>query len=179
MLQSHRQSTEDEFLLMVQRRADDAGRAKMLADLFFDALAREWLDETLVAVAADIRAQCLADMPDASGAAERAYQQAFVERNWQEVLEYVLDVNTYLHKLFSNLFHDRKVSILRVQQPQLASHLGSLFDALTGAAQRWGHREAGKRSQLSSFQATLQEMAAEARAAARASGIANGGKSKD
>ena len=26
-------------------------------------------------VAAEIRAQCLADLPDASGAAERAYQQ--------------------------------------------------------------------------------------------------------
>jgi hypothetical protein len=168
LLQSHRQATEEEFLGMVQRHTSDAGRAKMLADMFFDMLAREWLDETLVAVAADIRAHCLADMPDASGAAERAYQQAFVERNWNEVLEYVLDANAYLHKLFSNLFEDRKVSILRVQRPQLASHLGSLFDALTGAAQRWGHREAGKRSKLSSFQATLQEMAAEARAVAKA-----------
>merc|ERR1740123_2164327 len=104
MLQSHRQRTEEEFLGMVQKRMSDAGRAKMLADLFFDTLAREWLDETLVAVAADIRAQCLADMPDASGAAERAYQQAFVERNWEEVIEYVLDVNAYLHKIFTALF---------------------------------------------------------------------------
>lgn len=166
MLQSHRHHTEEEFLAMVQRHTSDASRAKMLADLFFDALAREWLDETLVAVAADIRAHCLADMPDASGAAERSYQQAFVERNWDEVLEYVLDVNAYLHKIFSNLFEDRKVSILRVQRPQLVAQLGSLFDALTGAAHRWGHREAGKRSKLSSFQATLRELAAESRAAA-------------
>merc|ERR1719183_432247 len=104
---------------MVQRRTNDNSHAKMLADQFFDCLAREWLDETLVAVAADIRAQCLADMPDASGAAERAYQQAWVERNWYDVLEYVLDVNAYLRKIFTDLFEDRKVSILRVQSPQL------------------------------------------------------------
>jgi len=103
-------------------------------------------------------------MPDSSGAAERAYQQAFVERNWQEVLEYVLDCNTYLHKIFSHLFEDRKTSILRVQRPQLSAQLGSLFDALAGAAHRWGHREAAKRSKLSSFQATLRELAAEEKA---------------
>jgi hypothetical protein len=104
-------------------------------------------------------------VPDASGAAERAYQQAFVERNWEQVLEYTLDVNAYLHKIFTNLFEDRKISILRVQRPQLAAQLGSLFDALTGAIHRWGHREAGKRSQLSSFQNTLRELAAQTKAA--------------
>ena len=45
-------------------------------------------------VAAEIRAQCLQDLPDASGAAERAYQQAFVERNWEEVLECHLSIYT-------------------------------------------------------------------------------------
>lgn len=180
-LQSHRKRTEEEFFAMVQRHASDAGRAKMLADLFFDALAREWLDETLVAVAADIRAHCLADMPDASGAAERAYQQAFVERNWEEVLEYALDVNAYLHKIFSNLFEDRKASIIRVQRPQLVAQLGALFDGLTGAAQRWGHREGGKRSKLSRLQATLRELAAESRAGAHPGGTstAGGGRGQD
>jgi len=164
MLQSHREHTEEEFMAMVQKRTSDAGRAKMLADLFFDALAREWLDETLVAVAADIRSQCLADMPDASGAAERAYQQSFVERNWEDVLEYVLDVNVYLHKIFTALFEDRKVSITRVQRPQLAAQLGSLFDALVAAAHRWGHREGGKRTKLSGLQGALRGLAAESRA---------------
>jgi len=174
MLQSHRQHTEEEFMAMVQRRTSDAGRSKMLAGLFFDTLAREWLDETLVAVAADIRAQCLSDMPDASGAAERAYQQAFVERNWDDALEYVLDVNAYLRKIFSTLFEDRKVSITRVQRPQLAAQLGGFFDALTGAAHRWGHREAGRRGKLSGLQATLRGLAAEARSGSSKQGEAAG-----
>eukprot|EP00927_Polykrikos_kofoidii_P042349 TRINITY_DN36231_c0_g1_i1.p1 TRINITY_DN36231_c0_g1~~TRINITY_DN36231_c0_g1_i1.p1 ORF type:complete len:1967 (-),score=360.22 TRINITY_DN36231_c0_g1_i1:270-5858(-) len=167
-LQSHRQRTEEEFISMVQRHTSDAGRAKMLADLFFDALAREWLDETLVTVAADIRAQCLADMPDASGAAERAYQQSFVERNWTEVLEYVIDVNAYLHKIFSSLFEDRKASITRAQGPQIARQLGVLFDSLTGVVQRWSTRQRGRRTKLSSLQAMLQELAAESRASVAA-----------
>jgi len=164
VLQSHRQKTEAEFIEMVQRRTSDAGRARMLAELFFDTLAREWLDESLLAVAADIRSQCLADMPDASGAAERAYQQAFVERNWQEVIEYVLDVNAYLHKIFSSLFEDRKVAILRVQRPQIAAQLGAFFDALTGAAHRFGGQKGGRKTKLSAFQGFLRSLAAEARA---------------
>eukprot|EP00929_Paragymnodinium_shiwhaense_P042449 TRINITY_DN21966_c0_g1_i6.p1 TRINITY_DN21966_c0_g1~~TRINITY_DN21966_c0_g1_i6.p1 ORF type:complete len:2120 (-),score=532.50 TRINITY_DN21966_c0_g1_i6:240-6599(-) len=164
-LQSHKLSTEEEFITMVQKQTSDAGRAKVLADLFFDALAREWLDETLVAVAADIRAQCLVDMPDASGAAERAYQQAFVERNWDEVLEYTLDVNAYLHKMFSKLFEDRKASITRSQGPMLARQMGVLFDSLTSATQRWGNRASGRRAKLSSLQVMLQGLAAESRAA--------------
>jgi hypothetical protein len=166
VLQSHRQQTEEEFMAMVQRRSSDTGRAKMLAERFFDTLAREWLDETLVAVAADIRAQCLADMPDASGAAERAYQQAFVERNWEDVVEYVLDVNAYLHKIFSSLFEERKVAITRVQRPQIAAELGGFFDALVSAAQRWGRQEHGRRSRLSSLQGSLRGLAAESRAGA-------------
>ncbi|CAE8644474.1 unnamed protein product, partial [Polarella glacialis] len=167
VLQSHREHTEKEFIEMVQRRTSDTGRAKMLAESFFDSLAREWLDETLVAVAADIRAQCLADMPDASGAAERAYQQAFVERNWEDVMEYVLDVNAYLHKIFSSLFEDRKVAITRIQRPQIASQLGGFFDALCAAAQRWGSREGSKRCKLSGLQTTLRSLAAESRAGAQ------------
>ncbi|CAE8650071.1 unnamed protein product, partial [Polarella glacialis] len=167
VLQSHREHTEKEFIEMVQRRTSDTGRAKMLAESFFDSLAREWLDETLVAVAADIRAQCLADMPDASGAAERAYQQAFVERCWEDVMEYVLDVNAYLHKIFSSLFEDRKVAITRIQRPQIASQLGGFFDALCAAAQRWGSREGSKRCKLSGLQTTLRSLAAESRAGAQ------------
>eukprot|EP00913_Durusdinium_trenchii_P033694 g31542.t1 len=157
------QQTETEFIEMVQRHTSDTGRARMLAELFFDGLAREWLDGSLLAVAAEIRAQCLADLPDASGAAERAYQQAFVERNWEEVIEYVLDVNAYLHKIFSSLFEDRKVAITRVQRPQIAAQLGGFFDALTGAITRWGRE--GRRRKLSDFQAALRAHAAEARAA--------------
>lgn len=52
-------------------------------------------------VAAEIRAQCLQDLPDASGAAERAYQQAFVERNWEEVLEcHISIIYIYTHYIY-------------------------------------------------------------------------------
>ncbi|CAJ1388673.1 unnamed protein product [Effrenium voratum] len=171
VLQSHREHTEAEFIEMVQRRTSDSGRARMLAELFFDSLAREWLDETLLAVAAHIRSQCLADMPDASGATERAYQQAFIERNWEEVMEYVLDVNAYLHKIFASLFEDRKVAITRVQRPQISAQLGGFFDALVGAVNLWGGRETGRRK-LSNFQHFLRNLAAEARAGHRDSGKA-------
>jgi len=149
---------------MVQRRLSDTGRAQMLADSFFDALAREWLDETLVAVAADVRARCLADMPDAFTAAERAYQQAFVERNWDQVMEYVVDVNAYLRRIFSTIFEERKNSITRAQRPKLAAQLGGLFDALTSVAHRWGHHQAGHAAQLSGLQEMLRGLAAESRA---------------
>eukprot|EP00439_Symbiodinium_sp_Y106_P010108 s7724_g1.t1 len=144
----------------------------LTAELFFDSLGREWLDESLLAVAADIRAQCLHDMPDASGAAERAYQQAFVERNWEEVLEYVLDVNAYLKKIFSGLFEDRKVAILRVQRPQIAGQLGSFFDALTGAIHRFGGSKGGRRTKLSALQGFIRNLAAEARASGHQDGKA-------
>lgn len=169
-LQSHRQRTEEEFMVMVHKRTGDARRAHMLADLFFDALAREWLDESLVPVAADIREQCLADMPDASGAAEHAYQRAFVERNWDEVIEYVLDVNAYLHKLFTQLFEDRKAAITRAHRPQIAAQLGALFDALAAAAQRWARRADGGRCRLSALQDTLRVLAAESRAGSATAG---------
>ena len=59
----------------------------------------------------------------------------------QDVLEYVLDVSAYLHKIFLNLFEGRKVSITRVQRPRIAAQLGEWFGSLTCAAHRWSHRE--------------------------------------
>eukprot|EP00933_Yihiella_yeosuensis_P020043 TRINITY_DN16169_c0_g1_i1.p1 TRINITY_DN16169_c0_g1~~TRINITY_DN16169_c0_g1_i1.p1 ORF type:complete len:969 (-),score=224.83 TRINITY_DN16169_c0_g1_i1:109-2913(-) len=170
VLQSHRQHTEHEFLEMVQMRLSDAGRARMLAESYFDSLAREWLDETIGPVAADIRAQCLASMPDASGAAERAYQQAFVERNWEEVIEYVLDVNAYLHKIFTSIFEGKQVAITRIQHPQIASKLGGYFDALIGITQQWANRQGRGRSKLSTFQTFLRSSAAQARVSGENSG---------
>ena len=82
----------------------------------------------------------------------------------QDVLEYVLDVNAYLHKIFLNLFEDRKVSITRVQRPRIAAQLGEWFGSPTCPAHRWCHREQGA-SKLSSIQAPLRSLAAEARAA--------------
>ena len=82
----------------------------------------------------------------------------------QDVLEYVLDVSAYLHRIFLNLFEDRKVSITRVQRPRIAAQLGEWFGSLTCAAHRWSHREQGA-SKLSSIQATLRSLAAEACAA--------------
>ena len=82
----------------------------------------------------------------------------------QDVLEYVLDVNAYLHKIFLNLFEDWKVSITRVQRPRIAAQLGEWFGSLTCAAHRWSHREQGT-PKLSSIQATRRSLAAEARAA--------------
>ena len=58
----------------------------------------------------------------------------------QDVREYVLDVNAYIHKIFLNLFEDRKVSITRVQRPRIAAQLGEWFGSLTCAAHRWSHR---------------------------------------
>ena len=40
-----------------------------------------------------------------------------LQKSGEDVIEYVLDVNAYLHKIFSSLFEDRKVSITRVQRP--------------------------------------------------------------
>lgn len=80
-----------------------------------------------------------------------------------DVLEYVLDVNAYLRRIFDKLFDERKASITRQQRPQLVAHLGKLFDALVDAAQRWGRRQPG-RAKLSGLQNLLHELAAQARA---------------
>ena len=67
----------------------------------------------------------------------------------QDMLEYVLDVDAYLHKIFLKLFEDRKVSITRVQRPTHRCVVGRMvrFTDLRGASmesQRTGSFEAFK-----------------------------------
>ncbi|NDG72654.1 MAG: hypothetical protein EBY32_15430, partial [Proteobacteria bacterium] len=60
----------------------------------------QWLDCIVTSFAAEVRSTVLDEMPDTAKAHERAFQQSFGARNWMEVLEYCLDVNAYLEKLF-------------------------------------------------------------------------------
>ena len=73
-------------------------------------------------------------MPDPSKAMQRAFAQSFLARNWPDVLEYCLDVNAYLEKMFLTLFSRRKASVVGSKQPLLEKRVRQVYP-------RAGHSE--------------------------------------
>ena len=84
-------------------------------------------------------------MPDPSTAMQRAFAHSFLARNWEDVLEYSLDVNAYLEKLFLTLFARRRTALVDAKQPLLEKRVRTVYEVLMEAPAMWV-RDSGDRS---------------------------------
>merc|ERR1719281_603340 len=137
-----RNAMQAEFLSLLQAQTSDKERAAMLAKSYTDELLG-WLQQTVVGVAADIRAHVLAESPDPAGAAQRAYDRAFVERRWEEVLEYAMDVNEYMRRQLDAQIRERQDVVVRTWRPKLVLQFHNLLDELRDTVARWGRQNPG------------------------------------
>ena len=158
LLTEQKRDLENHLVTMAKSNASDVERAQSFADRFHMQLT-QWLDCVVTSFAAEVRSTVLDEMPDTAKAHERAFQQSFGARNWIEVLEYCLDVNAYLEKLFLVLFYRRQVAVVAARQPQLESRVAEMYNALRGCAQDWSRETKGSSETISSFRSFLDSMA--------------------
>ena len=128
-LLKQRKDIEEHLVMMAKGNAGDVDRAGSFADRYHKQI-DQWLDRQVTAFAAEVRATVLSEMPDPAKAHERAFQQSFGARNWMDVLEYCLDVNAYLEKMFLTLFHRRQVAVIATRLPELEQKIRDMYGSL-------------------------------------------------
>lgn len=131
---------EEHFLLIVQTNKGDVERATNFATLYHRSLSR-WLDHEVTQLAADVRSQVLQEMPDPQKSSERAFQQSFAARSWVDVLEYVLDMNAYLEKLYLTIFHQRKRAYVGAAKSRVEKRILGAYHLLKEVIGQWARRE--------------------------------------
>ena len=141
-LHEHKNDLRNHFLLHVQKNVSDRETARDLATNFFNRI-KEWIDNEVVGFASGVREKVLQDLPDASHAHERAFAQSFAGRDWMNVLEYCLDVNAFLEKIFLQLFFDRQTCVLEQQKPYLEKRIVGVFTELAEIAANWAKSREG------------------------------------
>mmetsp|Transcript_110393 Transcript_110393/g.344127 ORF Transcript_110393/g.344127 Transcript_110393/m.344127 type:complete len:371 (+) Transcript_110393:139-1251(+) len=100
-----------------------------------------WLDHEVTQLAADVRSQVLSEMPDPQKSSERAFQLSFVARSWVDVLEYVLDMNAYLEKMYLTVFHQRKRAFVGPARSRVEKRVMGAYHLLQDVASQWGRNE--------------------------------------
>ena len=140
LLASQKAELESHLVVMARSNASDVERARAFADRYHSQLL-QWLDFVVTSFAAEVRSIVLTEMPDTAKAHERAFQQSFGARNWQDVLEYCLDVNAYLEKLFLLLFHRRQLAVVAARQPQLETRVAEMYQAIKEAVIDWSKEQ--------------------------------------
>jgi hypothetical protein len=143
-LLSQKAHIEEHFLLIIQTNKGDVERAGNFAKMYHRSLT-SWIDHEVTSLAAEVRSQVLQEMPDPQKSSERAFQHSFAARNWQEVLEYVLDMNAYLEKVFLILFHQRKRSYVGSARSRLEKRINVTYHLLKDVAKEWARRETASR----------------------------------
>eukprot|EP00927_Polykrikos_kofoidii_P046650 TRINITY_DN40817_c0_g1_i1.p1 TRINITY_DN40817_c0_g1~~TRINITY_DN40817_c0_g1_i1.p1 ORF type:complete len:1965 (-),score=341.65 TRINITY_DN40817_c0_g1_i1:114-6008(-) len=133
---------EEHFLLIVQANKGDFEFASNFAGLYNRSL-MQWLDHEVVGLAAEVRCQVLQEMPDPQKSSERAYQRSFAARSWPDVLEYVIDMNAYLEKLFLTVFHQKKRAYVESAILRVERRVVSAYRLLQDIAGWWGRKETG------------------------------------
>jgi hypothetical protein len=135
-LLKQRKDIEDHLVMMAKGNAGDVERAASFAERYHKQI-EQWLDRQVTAFAAEVRATVLSEMPDPAKAHERAFQQSFGARNWMDVLEYCLDVNAYLEKMFLTLFHRRQVAVIATRLPELEQKIRDMYGTLRELVSVW------------------------------------------
>jgi len=92
-------------------------------------------------LAAEVRNQVLQEMPDPRKSSERAFQRSFVARNWNDVLEYCIDQNAYLEKLYLIVFHQKKRAYVDKARLRLEKRIYAVYRLLQEVAVRWSRRD--------------------------------------
>jgi len=139
-LYDQKQAVESHFLIVVQGTKGDVDCARNFAELYHASI-QAWIEHEVTNFAAEVRMTVLNEMPDPSTAGERAFQQSFQARNWEEVLEYCIDVNSYLEKLFLKLFHRRKRGVVDTKLPALEERVRGTYKLLREIPEVWASKE--------------------------------------
>lgn len=135
-LLKQRKDIEEHLVMMAKGNAGDVDRASSFAERYHKQI-DQWIDRQVTAFAAEVRATVLSEMPDPAKAHERAFQQSFGARNWMDVLEYCLDVNAYLEKMFLTLFHRRQVAVIATRLPELEQKVRDMYGSLRELVTMW------------------------------------------
>ena len=149
---------------MVGEKADDVKRANIFAEEYNEML-ETWVNSRVVDFTMNIRTQVRKEMPNAEGAAARAYNASFERGNYRDVLEYCLDVNAYLKKLFTQIFDKQKQAAIDQHESDLRDEVSSVYKTIGESVEQWqtslglGPSQSTGKIQLYDFKAFLQRRA--------------------
>ena len=153
------------FLDMVGEEADDVKRANAFADNYNEML-KTWVTSRVLEFTSNIRDQVLKEMPNPEKAADRAYNTSFGRGNYKDVLEYCLNVNAYLKKLFTQTFDKQKQAAIDQHESLLRGDITSVYRTLSQSAVQWQKsldckpsNSTDKKIPLHDFKAFLQHQA--------------------
>ncbi|XP_062519758.1 uncharacterized protein LOC134194805 [Corticium candelabrum] len=124
------------FLTMVSKEAGDLERAATFAEEYSQHL-NVWVNILVDNFALEVRGQVHEEMPNPEKAAERAYNNSFRLGNYDEVLEYCIDVNAYLKKLFLQMFENRKQVAIEKKMDKLKDRVSEMYNVIINVAERW------------------------------------------
>ena len=135
-LERKRAKKKENFIATASNEADDIRSAAAFADEYNEQL-KSWVQSKVHEFASDVRDQVFKQMQDPEKAAERAYYSSFKRGKYDEVLEYCIDVNAYLKKLFLQMFKNYKQSAIDENEYRLRDCISEMYKMLEKAAELW------------------------------------------
>ncbi|XP_062508948.1 uncharacterized protein LOC134185183 [Corticium candelabrum] len=135
-LERKRAKKKETFIATASNEADDIKRAAAFADEYNEQL-KSWVQSKVHEFASEVRDQVFQQMQDPEKAAERAYHSSFKRGKYDEVLEYCIDVNAYLKKLFMQMFETYKQSAIDENEYRLRDSISEMYKMLESAAELW------------------------------------------
>ena len=159
-LEKVKQKKRRNFLDMVGEDANDVKRTNAFAENYKEML-ETWVKSRVLEFTSNVRDQVLKEMPNPESAADRAYNTSFVRGNYKDVLEYCIDVNAYLKKLFTQTFDRHRQTAIDQHERVLGDDISAVYRTLGETAEQWQKSLDSKCSYLYDFKAFLQHQASD------------------
>ena len=135
-LEQKRASRRKHFIDTASNEANDVKCAAAFAEEYSEQL-KLWVKSKVGEFASEVSKKVSKEFPNPEKAAERAYYSSFKVNNYDGVLEYCIDVNAYLKKLFMQMFEEIKQGAIDKNKYELRDSISAMYAMLEDAAERW------------------------------------------
>ena len=135
-LKNHKEQIEQRAKTRLLGQHDDIARAQCVVDDVYGCLI-DWVRNETLNLSLMAEQEIKRQIPDAGTAAFRAYEASFEEEDWEAVVEYSINANKYLEKLFSQRFKRLEQLIVKEDLAKVRGYMSEKLTALKTLFLKW------------------------------------------
>jgi hypothetical protein len=139
-LKGHKEQIEQRAMTRLLGQHDDIARAKSVVDDVYGCLI-DWARSETLNLSLMAEQEIKRQIPDARTAAYRAYETSFEEEDWEAVVEYSINANRYLEKLFCERFKRLEQLIVSEDLTKIRSYMSEKLETLKLVFLKWADQK--------------------------------------
>ena len=139
-LQDRKEQISQRAMARLHGQQSDIAKAWSVAGSIYSCLI-DWARNETLNYSLKAEQSIKSQMPNARAAAVKAFESSFEEEDWEAVVEYCIDANKFLEKLFNKRFGKLEQGIISEDLANMNEYISSKLKRLKSLISKWSEKE--------------------------------------